>query len=296
MTKSFDAICWNPGPHLRVYSSSGSVITERCYDDDSWFTGGFRGVGKAVGATACIDGNHVEFVKAYTIDSNNNITEQSWDGYGRQWTPGAFQAMGIDLSAVSWLGSERSQRIRVYVVNPDHTVTEHCWSGDKWYTGDFVAENAAGVEATMILVQETGYEATPLAPNLRIYIRGLDNKITEYYYDDHKWKKGGFQAEGVKDISVASYVKGSTHIHLRAYTISNDRKLTEHCWDGDEWYTGDLWLNDVDLVSATAWTKKGADRFDTEHTHLRVYTKSSDNRVVERYWDGDWEDGEYTPA
>lgn len=132
--------------------------------------------------------------------------------------------------------------------------------------------------------------------SIRIYVRGKDNRVTEYYRDDGQWKIGAFSAQNIKDISVASYVKGASHVHLRAYTINNNHQLVEHCWDGDDWYTGDLSLGGVDSVAATAWSDKSSKLGGTETTHVRVYTKGSDNRIVERYWAGDWNDGEFTPA
>jgi hypothetical protein len=171
----------------------------------------------------------------------------------------------------------------------------------EWRQGELVVENVAGVAATSWITSDSDSDGGGTHIHIRVYVRGRDNKISEHYYDDGTdgWRKGDFSAEGVTDLSAASYTKGNDEpqVSLRIYTVNAGRALMEHCYDGDGWYTGDLSLGDVDSVSATAWTRWGSGVFSVESTHLRVYTKEGpSNRLVERYWDGEWEDGDFTPA
>lgn len=47
------AVGWNDGStdHIRVYSSDGYNVTERCFDGNGWTTGGFSAAGGQVTAT-----------------------------------------------------------------------------------------------------------------------------------------------------------------------------------------------------------------------------------------------------
>ena len=47
------SVSWtdNQGVHLRVYSSDGYKVTERCYDEGAWTTGGFAQQGSEISAT-----------------------------------------------------------------------------------------------------------------------------------------------------------------------------------------------------------------------------------------------------
>src|SRR5438067_13729771 len=72
--------------HLRVYSSDGYTVTERCWDNSSWTNGGFKAPGGAVSATAWQDkaGLHI---RVY-CNFEDQTTEWCWDGKG--WAKGGY--------------------------------------------------------------------------------------------------------------------------------------------------------------------------------------------------------------
>lgn len=327
MSTSFCAINWKEhGHHIRVYSSVNSNVTERGYDSGSWFTTNYRGTGETVAATACIGGDNLEHVRVYTI-SGNNITEQCWDGDRRTWVPGAFSAVGIGVAAASWVSSGDNGHYRVYVVGSDHKLTEYWWNGGQWSPGELMLENVSSVAATAFVRSDkppsgpamgrggkgagfdnaTKYLVDHLLDGthtgIRVYAKGLDNKIVEHCYDGDGWYVGGFPQPYGMDHSVASYTKtkaAGDELSLRVYVVGSDGRLVEHSYDGGKWYIGELSLGEIDSVSASAWTTGtnypllGA---GDDSTHLRVYTKEgSGKRLAERYWDGDWEDGAFTSA
>ena len=319
MATSFSALNWKKnGHHIRVYSSMSSRIVERCYDANQWYTGGYSGTGESVSGTACIGDDDIEHVRVYAVPGGN-VTEKCWNGDHGAWVPGSFSAPGIGVAAASWISTDITKAIythyRVYVIGADHRLTEYWWDGDRWSPGELSLDNIAGVASTAWITSSggsnvdaevSGYAAGAaylqdyfasvhnLQAHIRVYVRQRDNKIVEYYYDGG-WKKGAFPAVEAVDHAVASYTKGESgrdQVSLRVYTVDSDHRLVEHCYDGGDWYIGELSVGGVDSVSATAWTTG-----DNDATHLRVYTRQSfDNRIVERYWDGEWKDGAYTPA
>ena len=85
------AINWfdkNGGLHIRVYSSDGNTITERCIDagGSGWTTGSFAKPGIAVSATVwVVNGNPSIRVYATQFDAT---TEWCNDGAG--WVQGSY--------------------------------------------------------------------------------------------------------------------------------------------------------------------------------------------------------------
>lgn len=73
--------------HIRVYSTDGYNITERCWDGQGWTTGGFATPGGAVSATAwtASDGAHV---RVYA--TNNDATTEWCFDPATNWTQGSY--------------------------------------------------------------------------------------------------------------------------------------------------------------------------------------------------------------
>ncbi len=72
--------------HLRVYSSDGVTITERCWDGSSWTTGAFKQSGQVSSATAWF--NNGPFIRVYCTNAGVT-TEYCWDNTG-PWYKGAY--------------------------------------------------------------------------------------------------------------------------------------------------------------------------------------------------------------
>ena len=84
------AVSWFDGsPHLRVYTSNGSQVTEQAYDG-SWYTGAFSAAGTTAGATSWLDGSGQIHIRVYVANSSGNITEYCWDS--NEWYTGQFTA------------------------------------------------------------------------------------------------------------------------------------------------------------------------------------------------------------
>ena len=86
------AINWsdsNGALHIRVYSTDGYTVSERCIDaGGSWYTGAFNEPGSAVSATCwtASDGVHL---RVYCT-SDDTTTEWCSDPGGNAWTQGAY--------------------------------------------------------------------------------------------------------------------------------------------------------------------------------------------------------------
>ena len=73
--------------HIRVYSTDGYQVTERCADGGGWTTGSFSQPGEAVSATCwnAGDGTHIRVYCTY----QNSTTEWCNDP-GTGWTKGSY--------------------------------------------------------------------------------------------------------------------------------------------------------------------------------------------------------------
>ena len=75
------------GLHLRVYSTDGYTVTERCADTGSdWTNGSFTAAGSDVSATCWQDSAGVHIRVYCTFE--DVTTEWCWDGSG--WVQGAY--------------------------------------------------------------------------------------------------------------------------------------------------------------------------------------------------------------
>jgi hypothetical protein len=131
---STSAVSWNAnGTHLRVYTSDGAKVTERCWDG-GWSTGAFNQPGQAVGAASWVDTSGQIHIRTYVSDAGT-VKEYCWDK--DHWYVGAFPATpGSEVSATAW--QDNALHIRVYVTQPNGTVTEKCWDGGgPWYNGAY---------------------------------------------------------------------------------------------------------------------------------------------------------------
>ena len=86
MVMSIAAVCIMPDrPHLRIYSSDGVNITEKCWSD-GWVDGIFKAPGQSVSATTWFDGS--VHVRVYAVNAGVT-TEWCWDADG-PWYKGAY--------------------------------------------------------------------------------------------------------------------------------------------------------------------------------------------------------------
>lgn len=85
------AVSWldNGGQiHLRVYSSDGYSVTERCWDGAGWTDGGFKQSGGNVSAT-CWQNQAGANIRVYCTFEDKTI-EYCWDAGGAGWYVGAY--------------------------------------------------------------------------------------------------------------------------------------------------------------------------------------------------------------
>ncbi len=83
------AVSWFDGTvHIRVYSSDGYTVTERCWDGSGWTDGGFKQSGGTVAATSWT--NNGIFIRVYCTTGEDVTVEWCWDAGGSGWYQGAF--------------------------------------------------------------------------------------------------------------------------------------------------------------------------------------------------------------
>jgi hypothetical protein len=84
------SVSWtdNQGVHLRVYQSDGYNVTERCYDQGAWTTGGFAQPGSEISATTWQQ-NGGPSIRVYCT-FEDTTTEYCWDTGGGGWYKGAY--------------------------------------------------------------------------------------------------------------------------------------------------------------------------------------------------------------
>ena len=84
------AVSWldgGGGVHIRVYSTDGNNVTERCWDGGSWTTGGFSAAGGAVSATLWSSGG-VASIRVYCTFEDK--TTEFCSDQGGAWYEGAY--------------------------------------------------------------------------------------------------------------------------------------------------------------------------------------------------------------
>jgi hypothetical protein len=84
------SVSWLDGSgtiHIRVYSTDGYKVIERCWDGKSWTAGGFSQVGASVSATSW-QGQGGISIRVYCTFEDKTV-EWCWDP-GRSWYQGAY--------------------------------------------------------------------------------------------------------------------------------------------------------------------------------------------------------------
>jgi hypothetical protein len=119
--------------HLRVYSVTGSTVTERGSDGGGAFWTGASFGGTSVGATNWVDSTGNIHLRLY-VGNAGQIIEYAFDPGG--WNSGNLIAYGTGASATSWQDSSGELHLRVYISQQDGTVVEDAWEGH-WYLGDY---------------------------------------------------------------------------------------------------------------------------------------------------------------
>ena len=85
-TASVSGLDQNGTVHIRVYSSDGYNVTERCWDGSGWTQGSFKEAGSDVSATCWQAGGNVS-LRVYCTFQDKTV-EWCWDGSG--WYQGAY--------------------------------------------------------------------------------------------------------------------------------------------------------------------------------------------------------------
>ena len=73
--------------HIRVYSTDGYNVSERCWDGSGWTTGGFKQSGSAVSATSWQTQAGIS-IRVYCTFEDSTV-EWCWDP-GTGWYQGAY--------------------------------------------------------------------------------------------------------------------------------------------------------------------------------------------------------------
>jgi len=74
--------------HIRVYSTDGYNVSERCWDGSDWTNGGFAAQGAQVSATSWQDQNG-PCIRVY-CNFEDKTVEYCWDAGGSGWYQGAY--------------------------------------------------------------------------------------------------------------------------------------------------------------------------------------------------------------
>lgn len=85
------SVNWRDGngtTHLRVYSTDGNVVTERCWDGNGWSNGDFTAKGEAVSATLWYTGGGSN-IRVYCTYQDKTV-EYCVDNGGSNWYVGAY--------------------------------------------------------------------------------------------------------------------------------------------------------------------------------------------------------------
>jgi hypothetical protein len=75
------------GLHLRVYSTDGYKVSERCYDNNAWTTGGFSANGSEVSVTSWLNGNSASIRVYCTFE---DATVEWCQDPGGNWYQGGY--------------------------------------------------------------------------------------------------------------------------------------------------------------------------------------------------------------
>jgi hypothetical protein len=76
--------------HIRVYSSDGDNITERCYDGSKWVTGQFKQGGTTVSATHWTRQDGEVQIRVYATTEYVSTIEWCWDNPSQGWYKGGY--------------------------------------------------------------------------------------------------------------------------------------------------------------------------------------------------------------
>lgn len=74
--------------HIRVYSTDGYNVSERCWDGSSWTTGGFSAAGGQVSATCWQDSSGNHYLRVY-CNFQDKTVEYCSDAAGA-WYEGGY--------------------------------------------------------------------------------------------------------------------------------------------------------------------------------------------------------------
>ena len=83
------AVSWQDGGglHIRVYSTDGYNVTERCWDNNAWTTSSFSTPGSAVSATCWLNGSSAS-IRVYCTFEDKTV-ELCLDP-GGSWYQGGY--------------------------------------------------------------------------------------------------------------------------------------------------------------------------------------------------------------
>jgi hypothetical protein len=83
------AVSWQDsgGLHIRVYSTDGYNVSERCWDDNGWTTGSFSAKGSAVSATCWPNGSSAS-IRVYCTFEDKTL--EMCSDPGGNWYQGAY--------------------------------------------------------------------------------------------------------------------------------------------------------------------------------------------------------------
>jgi len=86
-SKNTASTSWIDGAiRIRVYSSDGTNVTERCWDGSGWYTGAFKQAGEVTSVTSWFASG--PFIRVY-VSKGGVTTEYCWDKNG-PWYKGAY--------------------------------------------------------------------------------------------------------------------------------------------------------------------------------------------------------------
>jgi len=230
--------------------------------------------------------NYSSRLRVYFGSVSGEILEAVYEG---SWQGGGAIAKGTKLySPIAATSTGQLDSIRVYYLDNDNHLRERAYdSGKGWYDGALNAQNYQ-----VAPYSEIAAVFLPGSHSLRVYAQLSDDSIQEFGWEG-AWSKMTNLGKALPGTSIAATAFKTNQLGIRVYVQDTNLDVYEKAYDANRgWYNGALRFADPIVRVALAVTNFNA---TSSGVSLRVYYTASNDRLLEKAWDGNgWYDGGFS--
>jgi hypothetical protein len=227
-------------------------------------------------------------INLFVRRADGNLWERYWNGASWSWVSHGMAVYGRAVALVRGDVEDVAAgdvRINLFVQGSDRKLWERYWNGSTWSWAD-TGRQVDG--EPLVLARGNVRSANAATLRVNLFVRGLDGKLWERYWDGAAWSWAdtGKAVAGDPIAIVRGDVEGvaANDLRINLFVRGADNMLWERYWNGASW----VWADHGKLIAddPVAFIRGNVGDPNAANVRINLFVRGMDGKLWERYWNG----------